>query len=158
MPQDSDPIHVYVALQRDANGYPPFDTEELDAVQLEDLSTARILATPAFLHGLARGDLVRIKPDAEGRLWVKSVLKDAGHWCARVITFGETDPNDVLKQFTDLGCTADGPRHGLLCIDVPPALDPDAVLAALHRGRDSGAWDFDLGVAPASGSPAADQS
>lgn len=156
MPQDKDAIHVYVALQRDADGYPPFDTEELDAIQLEDHLTARLLATPAFVYGLARGDLVQTKPDAEGRLWVTSVIKDAGHWCARVITFGETDADTVICRFNDLGCIADGPRHGLICIDVPPTVEADAVLAALHGGRDTGAWDFDLGVAPVSGSPTAD--
>jgi hypothetical protein len=56
--------HVYVELQRDKDGYPPYEVEEIDAAPLGS-GRFRIDGIPVFVYGLSKGDqLWRIRHKA----------------------------------------------------------------------------------------------
>lgn len=139
--------HIYVSLEKDEDGYPPYDFEELDATPVGG-DRYRIEGIPVFTYGLARGDIVRVtRFVGDMRLWAAEWLENSGHWTSRVITFGDTDKEGVVTTFTAMGCDA-YVSLGLVAIDVPPDVAADDVMEELRRGRSSGAWDFDVGVRP----------
>lgn len=141
-------VHVHVALDRDEDGYPPFDTEELDAVAVGG-DEYRITGAPAFVYGIAPGDVVRaVRADVDERLWVVAVVRSADSWVARVVPRGDGRLVDVARRFQDLGCDARPTPFGLATVVVPPDVPAPDVLGLLREGEDAGRWYFDLGVGP----------
>lgn len=140
--------HVYVALQRDSDGYPPYDTEEIDAVHIGG-DRYRLVAVPVFAYGLAVGDVVRVvRVVGDARLWVAEVLEESGHWTARIVPAKSTESDSVVRSFQEAGCLAHPTPFGLIAVDVPATVSQETVMHSLERGRDEGLWDFDLGVLP----------
>lgn len=141
--------HVYVELQRDEDGYPPYEMEEIDAAPLGS-GRFRIEGIPVFVYGLATGDVVKgVRVAGEDdRVWVSEVLEHGGHWTARVLPADAAALDQTADQFTKIGCHAYSTPFGLVAVDVPPKTAADAVIKVLEAGRQSGEWDFDLGVAP----------
>lgn len=139
--------HVWIALARDADGYPPVEEEQLHvATTGTDLAT--LTATPAFAPGLAVGDVLRTRTTADGRVWATAVASQGDHWCSRVVPLNDKPAGRVVEIFASMGCTATATEFGLVTVDVPPEADRDHVLRELHAGRDEGDWNFDLGVDP----------
>jgi hypothetical protein len=141
--------HVYVELQRDKDGYPPYEQEEIDAAPLGS-GRFRIDGIPVFAYGLAKGDVVQgVRVAGEDdRVWVSEVLEPGGHWTARVLPADAAALDQTADRFSRIGCDAHSTPFGLVAVDVPPKTPADAVMKVLEEGRSSGEWDFDLGVAP----------
>jgi hypothetical protein len=140
--------HVYVALERDEDGYPPFDTEEIDASPLGG-GRYRIDGIPVFVSGLAKGDIVKVVATRDdNRRWVTEVLEPSGHLTARVIPSDADALGDVAARFRSLDCPAHMTPYGVVAVDVPPSAPTERVMEALKKGRAAGEWDFDMGVAP----------
>ena len=77
--------HVYVSLERDEDGYPLFDVEEIDAIRV-DGDRYRIEGIPVFVYGPARGDVVKVvRVRRDERLWISEVTAPSGRWTARVV-------------------------------------------------------------------------
>jgi hypothetical protein len=141
--------HVYVSLQQDEDGYPPYEAEEIDATPLGS-GRFRVDGIPVFTYGLARGDVVRVARVAgDDRLWISDVLEAGGHWTARVLPSDTKALDATAQRFQDLGCSAYATRFGMVAVDVGPDATTAVVLAALRDGRTRGEWDFDLGIDPA---------
>ena len=143
-------VHVYVSLERDDDGYPPFEVEELDAVR-ESPGRCRNLGAPVFAYGLAPGDVVNVvKVMGEGdQLWVTEVLEPSDNWLARVSTHGECTDEDAVSVFRSLGCDAHATPYSLVTVVVPASVKPELVLQTLRDGQDRDHhWYFDLGVGP----------
>ena len=131
------------------NGYPPFDTEEIDASSLGG-GRYRIDGIPVFVFGLAKGDIVKVVATRDDdRRWVSEVLEPSGHLTARVIPWDADALRDVAARFSSLGCFAHATPYSVVAVDVPPAVPTERVMEALKKGRATGEWDFDMGVAPA---------
>lgn len=140
--------HVYVSLERDEDGYPPFDVEEIDATSLGG-ARYRIEGIPVFVYGLAPGDVVKVvRVHGEERLWVSEVLEQAGHWTSRVVPKDLATLDDVASLFQELGCRAHATPFGLVAVDVPASTPAGPVRDLLDTGAASGRWHYDLGVAP----------
>lgn len=140
--------HLLVALERDEDGYPPYDTEELDAVAV-GAEQYQVTGAPAFVHGIAPGDVVRaVRAESDDQLWVVSVVRSGDRWLARVVPRGEAGLADVVRRFEDLGCDARPTPFGLVTVVVPPDVPPRELLGVLRDGQDAGRRYFDLGVAP----------
>jgi hypothetical protein len=136
--------HVYVELQRDKDGYPPYEQEEIDAAPLGS-GRFRIDGIPVFAYGLAKGDVVQgVRVAGED----DRVLEPGGHWTARVLPADAAALDQTADRFSRIGCDAHSTPFGLVAVDVPPKTPADAVMKVLEEGRSSGEWDFDLGVAP----------
>lgn len=140
--------HVYVSLEQDEDGYPPFDVEEIDATSLGG-ARYRIEGVPAFVYGLAPGDVVKVvRVQGDDRLWVTEVLEQAGHWTSRVVPKAPGTLDDVASLFQELGCRAHATPFGLVAVDVPASAPARPVLDLLASGAASGRWHYDLGVSP----------
>lgn len=139
--------HIYVDLERDADGYPPYDSEELHASRVRD-DLWRLEASPAFCYGIAAGDLLRVAPRRDGRLWAVEVVQSGDGWCARVIPLDGAAPDAAVAALDALGCPHRVTELGMVVVEGGPDVDAAAVLKALEQGRQRGVWDFDLGVAP----------
>lgn len=69
--------HGHVTLQRDEDGYPPYEVEEIDASPVGG-GRYRIEGIPVFVHGLARGDIAKVaRTVGDERTWVTEVLEPA---------------------------------------------------------------------------------
>ena len=143
-----DPVHVLVTVERDEDGYPPFDAEELDAVEVEG-GRYRVTSAPTFVHGIAADDVVRVVAvQGEEGLWVAEVVEESGHWVARLVTREPTSPEQVVAELEAQGCGVHLGRLGVVVVDVPPDVDPRALLEHLRAGEAEGRWFHDLGVGP----------
>jgi hypothetical protein len=140
--------HVYVALEREEDGYPPFDAEEIDASSLGG-GRYRIDGIPVFVSGLAKGDIVKVVATRDDdRRWVTEVLEPSGHLTARVLPWNADELGDVAARFRNLDCPSHATPYGVVAVDVPPSTPTERVMEALEKGRATGEWDFDMGVAP----------
>ena len=142
------PLHAYVALEQDEDGYPPFDTEELE-VEMRHDGACTVLAVPVFTSGIAVDDIVSVtQVEDDDRWWVTGVLLASGRGTARVAPLGGTTAQDVVAVFAGLGCPAVATEHGLVTADLPADVDSAALSELLEAGSASGRWQFDLGVEP----------
>lgn len=140
--------HIYVDLKQDADGYPPYKAEELDAERVGP-GRYRVEGIPAFVKGLARHDVVEVFAEQDGKLWIGgAVLAESGHWTVRVIPWDVETLEAVAAEFVAAGCHAHATPFGLVAVDVPPELAVPPLMAALTAGRDAGRWDFDIGIGP----------
>lgn len=148
-------VHVWFRLPQQ-DGWPPHDREPVDAVADAD-GTYRLIRTPAYASGVARGDRVAVT-ERDGDLWVTAVVADAGNWASRVVPFRPLEADHVLASFADLACDPWVTRIGVVVLEIDGRVDPDPVIEELFRGRPAGEWDFDLSVvtdSPALSRPAA---
>jgi hypothetical protein len=139
-------MQAYVSLEQDEDGYPPFDTEELE-VELRHDGACTVVGVPVFTNGIAVDDIVSVvQTEDDDRWWVTSVLLASGHGTVRVAPLGETTFEETVAELAALGCTVHGTPHGLVAVDVPAEVDPEALDSVLEAGRSSGRWEFDIGV------------
>ena len=108
-----------------------------------------------FVHGLATGDLVKVVHNInDHRDWVTECIQESDHWTARIVLFAGGSgvarvlPGEVRRQFESLGCAVYESPSRIVAIDIPAEIDPEVIVAALEKGQDAGAWDFDIGVSP----------
>jgi len=144
-------LHIYVKLERDEDGYPPYEVEELDALELDE-GMCRIVGIPVFARGLAVDDVVAVtRLETDGTLWATTVEAPSGHWTARVVPWiaGPADAATVVATFLRAGCRAHATPFGPVAVDVPPTVPANRVMDLLEGGRIHGDWDFDIGVGPA---------
>ena len=142
------PLHAYVALEQDEDGYPPFDTERLD-VEMRHDGACTVLAVPVFTSGIAVDDIVSVvQVEDDDRWWVTGVLLASGRGTARVAPLGATTADEVVAQFAGLSCPAVATDHGLVTADLPADVDVAALHELLESGSAAGRWQFDLGVEP----------
>src|SRR5689334_8046615 len=137
---------AYVSLEQDEDGYPPFETEELE-VELRHDGACTVVGVPVFTDGIAVDDIVSVvQTEDDDRWWVTSVMLASGHGTVRVAPLGDTAAEEVVAELAGIGCVAHDTPHGLVAVDVPPDVDPDALIALLEAGESAGRWGFDVGV------------
>lgn len=141
-------VHVYVSLERDEDGYPPVDAEELDAIEV-GIEQFELVSAPAFAYGIAPGDVLRAVERPDGCLWAVEVVRSSENWLARVIPSAGRPAAPAAAEFASLGCETRETGFGLVTVVVPPAVPAVRILCRLYEGQDgSGEWHFDVGVAP----------
>ena len=139
-------MQAYVSLEQDEDGYPPFDTEEIE-VELRHDGACTVVGVPVFTNGIAVDDIVSVvQTEDDDRWWVTSVLLASGHGTVRVAPSAGTTVEEVVAELAAIGCAAQGTPHGLVAVDVPAEVDPQALDEVLDAGRASGRWQFDIGV------------
>jgi hypothetical protein len=116
----------------------------------EALSAGRVRLPKAPWAALdaAKGDVFRVRREADGDLWAEEKLEASG-WCAiRVVLVpeGPLGPLDagvdsILVKFAPLGVTGSG-MFGYAVMDVPPDADLSAVRRLLDKGQRDGWWDY----------------
>lgn len=142
-------VKVIFELPSDGEGWPPAASESLWAVPV-DPGIVRLANTPFFVRGVASGDVLRVRRDADGQLRAGERLEWSGHCTIRVIPF-RNGPlagslQRVLDAFAPLGVTGEGIRQfGIVALNVPPGADIAAVKRVLRDGEDDGAWEYEEG-------------
>jgi hypothetical protein len=140
-------VTLHARLSRDADGYPPFDAEELSADDLGD-HTYRLVDTPAFAFGLASGDVVRAHsyPDEPG-LWIDALVEAGEHSAVRVVLLGGSPPEPLHDLVAKHGLKLENSvGSAVLTIDVPPSSDLAGLWADLVDPDVRDRWDAGVGV------------
>jgi hypothetical protein len=148
MNEHDEHVEIYVALERDHDGYPPFDNEALWAVPL-GRGTFRLDTIPYYAAGLADGDTVGAQ-ELHGRLRFVEVIEASGASTLRAIVYAKPAREareQLARELRSLGCeTEDGDVDPLLAISVPAATPIEPVLQLLEAGERAERWTYDTGV------------
>lgn len=136
-----------IRLQRDQEGYPPFDSEQVLGTEVAN-HLFRLETTPVFAFGLACGDVVQARHFGEPQqLWVEDLTRAGGHSTIRVIVFGDASAAGVVKEIEELGGRVEETRiRGLLAVDIAPDVDLRRLEERLIVGQEEGRWDYNIGV------------
>ncbi|MCY1139928.1 DUF4265 domain-containing protein [Actinoplanes sp. Pm04-4] len=128
-------------------GYLPYDTEGLWATGTSP-DTARIDNVPFLQDGIAQGDVVRFRTDAEGRHWALERVRPSGHCVIRVLPI----PSGPLGRSAaevhariGLGGETFGPEFPLVAFDVPADADFAGIKRLLAEGQAGGWWHSEVG-------------
>ncbi|MEU4619701.1 DUF4265 domain-containing protein [Actinoplanes sp. NPDC023801] len=142
-------VKVHFDLPRDAADWPPVDVESLWADTVSG-DVVRLTNVPWFVRGIASGDLVRVRPDADGVLWAIEHVEWSGNCTIRVAPL-RSGPlrgsrQRVLDAFEPFGVTGEGiQQYGLVALEVPPGADLAGVQRVLRAGARDGWWDYEEG-------------
>jgi hypothetical protein len=142
-------VKVRFRLTRDADGWPPAESEGLWAEPLGN-DQFRIDNTPWFVRNLSADDVVHALTGSDGVLWALDRVRSSGRLTIRVIprTDGALRGNRqaVLDWFAPYGVSGEGiEQHGLVALDVPAEADHRALKSELQRGEADGRWHFEEG-------------
>jgi hypothetical protein len=142
-------VKVHFDLPRDDADWPPVDVESLWAETVSG-DVVRLTNVPWFVRGIANGDLVRVKPDADGVLWATEHVEWSGNCTIRVVPFSSGplrgSRQRVLDAFEPFGVTGEGiQQYGLVALEVPPGADLAGVQRVLRAGARDGWWDYEEG-------------
>lgn len=127
--------------------WPPVDTESLWATPC-GVERFRVANIPAYVRGLAFGDVVRAFPDSDGNLTATEVVEHNGHSTFRVLTETELPPerlSEILQSLVDGGATYQKAKDNLWTFDVADPADIKPVQKKLQEWSDQGALDYEEG-------------
>jgi hypothetical protein len=143
-------VKVRFALARDADGWPPADSEGLWAEPVSrDLY--RLENTPWFARGVAANDLIEARPDADGVLWFVQVRERGGRIVVRVIPRADGplggNRQRVLDVFEPLGVRGEGMSSpvNMVALDIGPEAALSSVKSLLATGESDGRWYYEEG-------------
>lgn len=139
--------HVWISLQQDEDGYPPYAEEQLHTTEVGE-NQHKLESTPAFAPGIAVGDVLGTQTMENGEIWATHVEQTGDHWCSRIVPLNGTPEQRILDVMASMGGTARETPYGLVTVDFDAGADVKHVMAELEAGRADGEWDFDLGVDP----------
>lgn len=133
---------MFVALERDADGYPPWDEEEIWAIPAGE-RLFRLDAVPTFACGLSHRDVVSVRAVAQ-RWYVDSLVEPHGHSTVRVVLFDDARHDTLMALGNRHGVHVDHtPVPGLFAIDIPPDKPFGEIVADLQGGLDRHWWDYE---------------
>ncbi|MBL3670989.1 DUF4265 domain-containing protein [Streptomyces sp. M2CJ-2] len=131
-------------------GWIPQDTEGLWAMKIGD-DTARVMNAAFLQDGVAEGDIVRFRTDADGVHWAIGRVTASGNCTVRVVPIPSgplgRSPQAVHKRFEAFGLggevfSADFP---MVAFTVPAGADFSAVKNLLIHGEADGWWHYEVG-------------
>lgn len=143
-------VKVRFAFERDADGWPPAESEGLWAERVEG-DLYRLDNTPWFARGVAAEDVIEVRPGAGGVLWFAQVRERGGRIVVRVIPRGDGplggDRQGVLDAFEPLGVTGEGMSSpvNMVALDIGPDAPLSAVKSLLVTGEADGRWYYEEG-------------
>ncbi|HYL78167.1 MAG TPA: DUF4265 domain-containing protein [Bryobacteraceae bacterium] len=148
-----DHIKVLFELKKDADGYPPADTEGLWAEPLGD-NLFKIDNVPFFVKGISCEDVVEAAPDSQGELRYRSLVRPSAHNSLRVIVFRESPDSrpleervaDLRRQLEQVGCSTElSHMPGLIAVDTDAASMTRAI-GMLQSGEKANLWEYEEGA------------
>jgi hypothetical protein len=153
-PVQRDLHKVHFKLVQDEDGYPPFTSEAMWCVRIDN-DRFRLDNIPYFVTGISYDDVISVLTDEEGRLNFHQVLEENGHSTLRVMFLGTpADPRPVAVRAKELqgrlttrGClTRISPSPEILAVDVPPSIPIGEITDLLSEGEANGLWSSDEGT------------
>ena len=132
---------VFVRLQRDEGGFPPWEVEEFWAIE-QGPGRFIVDSIPTIAPDLSHRDVVGAIPE-DDRWIVTTVLERGGHSTVNVVLFKDDAHDELLALGRRRGCVVEHTEvQGYFSIDVPPKADFDALVRDLEVGSASGKWDY----------------
>lgn len=143
---NTSPNVVHIRLNREGD-WPPFDSEEVAAVRLEE-HKFQISSAPAFAKRLAVGDIVRVAHYGPSQdPWIEEVLAWSGNSTIRVIVFasaGKVAEEELIQGVGELGGVITPPvLSGLFVLNVPKGVDYGRMRTFLDKGESRGVWEYE---------------
>jgi hypothetical protein len=136
---------IFVPMQRDEDGYPPYTIETLWAFKTGDLYT--IDNIPIFAKGISLGDIVETEIGTDGELVFDRVVTPSPNSVFRVSVADEQDRESARKEFRDLGCESEGSHISRLFAFVVLGDSPiGPVVELIDQGLASRRWEVEEGV------------
>lgn len=119
---------IELAAGDDALGRPLIEKLQ---VTIDDKNQATLVRSPAFVKGLARGDVIRF--DAEQRQF--SIVKRAGNLCIRVISKGDISALEaaISSELEKLGGQLDTETERMLVYSIHVSCGFNAIESILDR-------------------------
>ncbi|MBA2949571.1 DUF4265 domain-containing protein [Streptomyces himalayensis] len=146
-PAVGDQIKIwYRFVPRD--GWLPYDTEGLWATQLSE-DTARVANVPFFQDGVAEGEVVRFRTDAQGLHWAVQQVEASGSCTIRVLPVPSgplgRSAHAVFEQLAPSGVGGEvfSEEFPLVAFTVRADADLSRIKALLTRGQEHGWWHFE---------------
>ena len=137
-----DLVKVLFRLERDADGYPPADSESIWARPLGGGEYA-LDNIPFFVKGVSCGDVVRVAV-SDGERWVAEVVRYCGHGTVRVLAADAADVPALREELQALGCGSELSHISkLIAVDIPPDIPYDSVQPFLRAGMAQGRFDYE---------------
>jgi hypothetical protein len=135
-------VKVVFRLERDENGYPPFDQESVWAYDLGN-GEYEIGNIPFYAQLLSCGHVVSARL-YNGELWAESLVRASGNSTARVFVKARNDVPPLRQRLRELGCSSELDNTGrLVAINVPPQVAFAIVQAVLREGEAQGRWGYE---------------
>ncbi len=146
----TDQVRVCYALQQSANGWPPVSAERMWATPTSLDNVVVLDNIPFFARGVSCYDVVAVRQDDDGVLWVREQLRWSGNCTIRVIPYRDGplhgDRRAVLDAFAPLGVEGEGvEQYSLVALNVPPEADLVAVKQLLRAGEQDNRWAYEEG-------------
>jgi hypothetical protein len=138
---------LHIRLTRDTSGWPPFDSEEIEADELQE-EEFRLRRPPAFAKRLAAGDVVRVGRYTDSQVpWVEEIIESSEHSTVRIIVRKGIDDSIVTNLIEALQLRAwPTPLAGLFAVDIPADRDYSVIRATLLSRQAAGDIDFEEGA------------
>lgn len=136
---------VIFALEQDKDGYPPVGYESAWVV---DLGEGRFLvdSIPFFAREATLGDTITAAEE-NGELRYADTIERSGNSLFRVVYFEGTDPSEIRRALSSLGCSTElNDVHRLIAVNVPAEVRLKDVRAYIEPGFSSGRWDFEEAI------------
>ena len=134
---------ILFRLNKDSDGYPPFEVEGLWAKRESD---GRLVldSIPFYAVGVGPGDEISIVASADGNLWFESLIKSSGVSVFRIHAKDDATVLRVRSKLLDLGCPSEvDAQMGIVAFEVPADKEINSVLEFLMSGQEKEEFDFE---------------
>ena len=131
-------------------GWLPQDREGLWAARVGE-DTASVRNIPFLQDGVAEGDIVRFRTDADGVHWSTERVSASGNCTVRVLADPDgplgRDPRAVRERLSAYGLGGEvfSEEFPLVAFTVPVGAALAGIKAALTRGEKDGLWHYEVG-------------
>jgi hypothetical protein len=117
------------------------ETETMWALKRED--GYEIDNIPFYVKGLALGDVVSARAEADGTLWFSELVRSSGHSTIQLWFSDEHDVQPIRDELKRMGCASevsDLPR--LVAVDVAPGVSYVQVKGFLDQSEHAGTFEY----------------
>lgn len=105
------------------------EDDEVETLWAFDLGDGRYKLdnTPWYVYGVSTGDVIEAKrEEPTGFPVFRRVVQKSGYRTVRIVS-DEDFTEEFFEEIKDLGCSFEGANRRYVAVDVPPAVDLDAV-------------------------------
>lgn len=139
-------VKIVFELERDEDGYPPFESEAVWAVALPT-GNYRIDNIPFYAYDLALGDVVKATEDPTNRLLrFDAIMEVSSNNTIRMAIPEPGRMKAVQDELRKMGCESEVIGvEGLISVNIPGERLVEAI-AFVEQGADADIWGWEEGV------------
>ncbi len=139
----SEGVKIAFHLEKDADGYPPFDVEDLWAMPTACNSEFVIASIPFFARQATIGDVVTVR-QADNRLVFEKVVSTSTNSLIRVAVYDVSNIAGIRAVLSELGCGSEAfLERSLIAVDIPASCTLGTVQRYLDSLTDQEVADYE---------------